>query len=31
MVKRIYKEDALFNKQKVTMLGSQNLHFLKSD
>ena len=31
IVKRIYKVGALFNKQKVTMLGSRNLHFLKSD
>ena len=32
LVKRIYKVDASFiNKQKVTMLGSRNLHFLKRD
>ena len=29
LVKRIYKVDTSFNKQKVTMLGSRNLHFLK--
>ena len=31
LVKRIYKVDAKFDKQKLTILGSQNLRFLKSD